>query len=65
MEVLREEKQLHFFPWMHNNRKDVNLQFVGAQQLMERGRKIHVGEECVFPFHSEVNYGWSVHGGKD
>ena len=23
------------------------------------------GEECVFLFHSEFNYGWSVHGGMD
>jgi len=48
-----------------NNRKDVKFQCVGVQQLVERGRKICVGEECVFPFHSEVNYGWSVRGGMD
>ena len=28
MEVLREEKQLRFFSWMNNNRKDVNWKCV-------------------------------------
>ena len=50
---------------MSNNGKDVKFQCVGVQQLVERGRKICAGEECVFTFHSEVNYGWSVRGGMD
>ena len=39
-----------------NNRKDVKFQCVGVQQLVERGRKICVGEECVFsfPFRSQL-----------
>ena len=47
------------------NRKDANLQFMGAQQLVERKKKICVRVIVVFPFHSEVNYGWSVRGGMD
>ena len=49
---------------VNNYQEDANLQCVGARQLVER-KKICMGEECVFPFHSEVNYGWSVHGGMD
>ena len=35
MEALREEKQLRFFPWMSKQQEGCELQFVGAQQLME------------------------------
>ena len=50
---------------VYSYQEDANFQCVGAQQLVERRRKICVGEECIFPFHSEVNYGWSVRGGMD
>ena len=35
----------------------MKFQCVGVQQLVERGRKICVGEECVFPFHQKSTMG--------
>ena len=65
MEVQHEGKQLRFFPWMNKQQEGREISVRGCSATRGERKKIYVGEECIFHFHSEVNYGWSVRGGMD
>ena len=65
MEVLHEEKQLRFFPWVNKQQEGREILVRGCSATRGERKKNMRGKECVFPFHSEVNYGWSVRGGMD
>ena len=65
MEVLCEEKQLLFCPWMNKPQEGHEFTVHGCLETRGEKKKTCVWVIVIFPFHSEVNYGWSVRGGMD